>query len=142
MDFSGSHKFAASPQQVWDALTNPAVLKDAIPGAQSVSINGNTIDATVHVNVPMLSGDFNGQIQIVSTTPPSQLVLGIDRSGGRGSIKGQATINLAPDGAGTNLSYDAHFDLGGVFGMANNPIGQGAAKSGLDTFFKNLEGKL
>lgn len=142
MDLNGSQKFNAPPQKVWDTLMNPTVLKECIPGAQEVTINGNQINFTVHVAVPFLSGDFALGATILSQTPPSHAVLGLDRTGSYGGLKGQVTLDLAPDGAGTNLSYNAHIDLSGKIGMADNMIGQQAVKSGLGQFFKNLESKV
>jgi uncharacterized protein len=143
MDLSGSQKFNAPPQQVWNALMNPTVLKETIPGAQDVQVSGNTITMTINVSLPMLGSNiFVLGAEIQQQTPPSHAVLGIDRSGSFGSIKGSVTLDLAPDGAGTNLSYNAHLDLGGRAGMADNPIGQAAAKQGLNSFFKNLEAKV
>src|SRR5215472_9890118 len=84
MDFQGSHKFSAPPQKVWDALNDPAVLKASIPGAENVTKNGNTFDITIHVSIPMLSGDFALPVQIASENPPSQVVLTIDRAGSYG----------------------------------------------------------
>jgi uncharacterized protein len=142
MDFSGSQKFNAPPQQVWNALMNPTVLKECIPGAQDVSISGNQINIIVNVSLPLLSGAFNLGATIEQQTPPTHAVLAVDRSGSYGSLKGNVTIDLAPEGAGTNLTYNAHLDLGGKIGMADNMIGKGAAQSGLNTFFKNLETKV
>jgi len=142
MDFQGSHKFSAPPQKVWDALNDPAVLKASIPGAENVTKNGNTFDITIHVSIPMLSGDFALPVQIASENPPSQVVLTIDRAGSYGTIKAQATIDLAADGGGTNLTYTAHADLSGKIGIADNPIGGQAAKSGLNQFLKNLDSKV
>ncbi len=142
MDFHGSHKFSAPPQKVWDALNDPATLKACIPGAQDVQKNGNTFDITIHVSIPMLSGDFALPVQIASQNPPSQVVLTIDRAGSYGNIQAKATIDLAADGAGTNLTYTAHADLSGKIGMANNMIGEQAAKAGLNQFLKNLDSKV
>ncbi len=143
MDFNGSYKYAAPPQQVWNALMSPEALKAAIPNAESITFQGTSaIEATIHVNAMVFSGSFTGTAQIISATPPSQLVLGIDRSGSYGALKGQATINLAPEGTGTNMTYTAHFDLSGKVSMADNPIGQQAAKTALNSFFKNLESQI
>jgi carbon monoxide dehydrogenase subunit G len=142
MDLSGSQKFNAPPQKVWDTLMNPAVLKECIPGAEDVSVNGNQLNFTVHVSLPLLSGSFSLGATIESQTPPTHAVLGVDRSGSYGSMKGQVTIDLAPDGAGTNLTYNAHLDLSGKIGMADNMLGQQAVKAGLGQFFKNLETKV
>lgn len=143
MDFSGSQTFAsATPQQVYSAITNPAVLKACVPGAEDVTVQGDTANISIRITMLMINDVFVIPAKIISQNPPSQLVIGIDRAGSYGSLKGQATIDLAPAGAGTTLTYTAHFDLGGKIGMADNAIGQQAAKSGLNTFFKNLEAQV
>jgi uncharacterized protein len=142
MDLSGSQKFAAPPQQVWNALMNPAVLKDCIPGATNVTIANNVITIDASVNVPFISGAFQLAANIVEQTPPSHAKLAVDRTGSFGAIKGDVTIDLAADGAGTNLSYSAHLDLSGKVGMADNPLGKPIVNSALGTFFKNLESKV
>jgi len=142
MDLQGSHKFNAAPQQVWNALMDPAILKETIPGAKDVTVTANAIDVVIAISLPVFSGEFSGNLQIVSQTPPQQAVLSVDRSGSYGSIKGQTTIDLAPDGAGTNLTYTAHFDMGGKIGMVPGMILEPAAKSGLSSFFKNLDSKI
>ena len=142
MDFNGSHKYNATPAQVYNTLLNPDALKASIPGAEEVKIENQTVTAAIHVNALGVNATFHGSAQIVSASPPAQIVLGIDRSGSYGTLKGQATINLAADGAGTNLTYTAHFDLSGRIGLADNPIGQQVTKGGLNTFFKNLEGQI
>lgn len=142
MDFHGSHRFNATPEQVWNTLMNPEALKASIPGAEQVSIENNTIQASIHISALGLNASFTGTAQIVEATKPSKVVLSIDRSGSYGGLKGQATIELAPDGTGTNLTYTAHFDLSGRIGLADNPLGQMAAKQGLGQFFKNLEAQI
>ncbi len=142
MDLSGSHTFNAPPQQVWNALMNPTVLKECIPGAQDVSINGNQMNIVVHVSILGMSGDFTLGATIEQQSPPNHAVLAVDRTGSYGSLKGNVTIDLAPDGAGTNLTYNAHLDLSGKIGMADNPLGKGAAQQGLNSFFKNLDSKV
>jgi carbon monoxide dehydrogenase subunit G len=144
MDFQGSHSFAAPPQRVWSALTDPSVLQQCIPGAREVKFvnNNSAIEATIEISLAGLGGVFTGDAQIVHQTPPSQIVLSIDRTGSYGTLKGQATINLAAEGTGTNLTYSAHIDRSGRIGMVPDMIAQPAAKAGLGQFFKNLESKI
>ena len=42
MDFSGRYEIPAPPQEVWDAITNPDILKACIPGCEAVT----KLDAT------------------------------------------------------------------------------------------------
>ena len=70
------------------------------------------------------------------------MVLGVDRTGSYGTIKGQTTVDLAADGAGTNLTYTAKFDMDGKIGMVPNIVMEPALKQGLNSFFNNLDKKM
>lgn len=144
MDINGTHQFAnATPQQVWNALMNPEVLKSCIQGAQQVEVTPNavTVTATLPSAIPMLGGKaITGGANIVEQTPPTHAVLAVDRSGSFGSIKGQMTLDFVAAAAGTTLNYNGHFDTGGMLGMV--PGAGGLAKNALDGFFKNLESKI
>lgn len=143
MDFSGTHEFPnATPQQVWSALTNTAALKASIPGAEDVTAQGDTLTVSIRVNALILNDLFIIPVKMASQTPPSQLVADIDRSGSFGSIKGRATITLAPSGSGTDLAYTAHFDLGGKIGAVPDMMATPVAKGQLEKFFKNLGGQI
>ena len=140
MDLQGTQQFTAPPQQVWNALMNPDVLKASIPNAQEVKIAGSAIEAMLRINLPGFDHTVSLAAQATEQTPPSHLVLALDRSGKLGDIKGTITIDLAPSGAGTTLTYNAHFDLGGMINMI--PGKEMAAKQGLNTFFSNLSQKV
>ena len=135
MDLKGSHTFAsASPQAVWDALHNSATLQAAAPAADSVQWQGDSALA-----IAGGIGPFKGSLvaNVTQQTPPSLLQLGANRGG----VNGVVTLNLAPQGAGTLLTYDANIEAGGGIGLA-----LGAAKplleSQLNTFLNNLDKQL
>ncbi len=139
MDFQGSHTFSASQQQVWNAITNPTVLKESIPGAQSVAVDGNTLHVTIQLDLPLIKGSYSVDIEMLNSNPPNQLTLGVDRSGGFGSIKGQTVVNFAAAGSGTNANYNAHVELGGKIGMTPSMMVEPVVKKMVDTFLSNLD---
>jgi carbon monoxide dehydrogenase subunit G len=132
MDFQGSHKFAAPPQKVWDALLNASALKESIPGAKDVSVSGSTITVTADIPLPGI-GTKSGTLNIVNQNPPSSATL----NGGVGPVKANIVLNLAADGAGTNLDYNIQVD-----GVPGIPGLSGIAKGQIDKFFTNLEAKV
>lgn len=132
MELKGSHTFAsASPQAVWDALHNSATVQAAAPAADSVQWQGaNALAITGGV------GPFKGSLvaNVTQQNPPNSMQL----SASRGGVNGVVNLNLAPQGAGTLLNYDANIEGSGALGMA-----LGAAKplieSQLNTFLNNLD---
>ena len=132
MNLKGSHTFAsASPQAVWDALHNSATLQAAAPAADSVqwqSDNALAIAGGI--------GPFKGSLvaTVTQQNPPNSMQL----TANRGGVNGVVTLNLAPQGAGTLLTYDANIEASGAVGMA-----LGAAKplieGQLNSFLNNLD---
>ena len=59
MKISGSYEFSASPERVWQALTDPKVLAGCIPGCEGLEPQGNDeYQAQLTVGV----GPVRGQI--------------------------------------------------------------------------------
>ena len=42
MDMSGSQRIEAPREKVWEALNNPAVLKECIPGCEAIDMTSPT----------------------------------------------------------------------------------------------------
>jgi uncharacterized protein len=138
MDINGSHRFAAAPQQVWDALHNSAILQGCIPGAQQVTWQG---DSALSITGGISIGPFNRSgtvpMQVSEQQAPGHMKLTISRS----ILTATATVDLAPDGGGTNVTYNAHADLSGALGaveMVAKPFMEGQLRQ----FFSCLSSKI
>ena len=118
MEIKGTHKFAAPPQAVWDALHNGEILKNCIPGAESVSWDGNnTIVYRGSVGAgPINLGTVTVDAQVVEQTAPSRLKIAVNKVSATGTV----AIELAGDGAGTLLTYSATAQLSGPAAIADN----------------------
>lgn len=143
MKLNGSHKFKASSAQVFHAILDPAILKESIPGCNSIEyLDANRIQASVTTPLPGLKGPYAVIISIINKQAPSHLELQVQRSGRGGSVNAVSQINIADEADGALLTYQAQADLEGAIAVANNPIGEGITKNSLSTFFKNLEKNL
>ncbi|GAC1657220.1 MAG: carbon monoxide dehydrogenase subunit G [Ktedonobacteraceae bacterium] len=140
MKLSGTHKFKASSQQVFNAILNPNVLKECIPGCNSVEyLDANSLKANITTPLPGFKGPYGAVIRIAQCQEPSLLVLEVQRKGRGGSIKATSSINIADEADGALLTYNAVADLEGAIAMADNPLGQGVTKKQLGAFFTNLD---
>ena len=140
MKLSGTHKFSATGTQVYNAILNPEVLKNSIPGCQSVEVlDASHLKANITTQLPGLHGPYGIVINIVRAQAPNFLELHAERTGRGGSIKAVSQIQIADEPGGALLSYDANADLEGPVAIANNPLGQGVTKNALGSFFKNLD---
>jgi uncharacterized protein len=141
MKLNGTHKFKANSNRVFNALLDPSVLKQCIPGCESVEqLDATRLQVNISTSLPGLKGPYGVIIDLLQRQDPSLIVLGVKRQGRGGSVDATAHLNLADQADGALLTYDANADLGGTIAVAaNNPIGQGVVKNSLKSVFDNLE---
>jgi carbon monoxide dehydrogenase subunit G len=72
MELTSTRTVNAPPSVVWDALNDPAVLKDSIPGCETFE---RTTDsewrAVVAAKVGPVSARFTGKITLADINPPT-----------------------------------------------------------------------
>jgi carbon monoxide dehydrogenase subunit G len=143
MEITGSQKVKAPRQQVFNALLNPEVLKNSIPGCDSAEFvdfpTGRQLKLTVSPNLPGLSGPYTIFLQTGEVIPPSRVVLIAEPSSTLGSVKATCTTDLSEEADGTLLSYNAHASMEGKIAATPEFVLKGAVKLALDQFFKNFE---
>ena len=141
MKLNGSHKFKASSNQVFQAILNPNVLKECIPGCHSVEyLDAESITANITTPLPGLKGPYAATIRIAQRQEPSTLVLEVQRQGRGGSINATSHINISDEvDGGALLTYNAMAQLEGPVAISNNPLGEGITKNALGAVFKNLD---
>src|SRR5665213_551966 len=107
MDMTGEYIVAAPRQKVWEALNDPEILKQCIPGCEEVQkISPTEFTAKVHAKVGPVSARFAGKVQLVDLEPPNGNRIRGQGSGGlAGFAKSGATVKLASARGGTRLSY-------------------------------------
>ncbi|MCP3472854.1 carbon monoxide dehydrogenase subunit G [Bradyrhizobium sp. CCGUVB1N3] len=116
MQMTDSQRVPASRDKVWAALNDPDVLKQCIPGCQSLEVTGpNEMTATVVFRVGPVKATFGGRVTLSDLQPPSSYRISGEGSGGvAGFAKGGAVVRLESDGAdSTLLHYDVDAQIGG-----------------------------
>ncbi len=143
MDITGSQKVKAPRPQVFSALLNPTILKESIPGCESVEIvdiaGNQQVKLTIGTGIPGFKGPYFVFLQTGEVVPPSRVVLIAEPSSSIGTIKATCNVDLADEAGDTNLSYNAHAEMDGKVSAIPDIILKGAVKGGLEQFFKNFE---
>ncbi|HET9918793.1 MAG TPA: carbon monoxide dehydrogenase subunit G [Ktedonobacteraceae bacterium] len=143
MDVKGSQKVKAPRQQVFQALLNPEVLKNSIPGCESAEFvdfpTGRQLKMTISPNIPGLKGPFTVFLQTGEVIPPSRVVIIAEPTSSVGSIKSTCGIDLVEEAEGTTLNYNAHAEMEGKIAATPELVVKGTVKVALDQFFKNFE---
>jgi carbon monoxide dehydrogenase subunit G len=136
MQMTGEQRIAAPRQKVWEALNDPAVLAQCIPGCQSLERDGDDrFLAVAEVKIGPIGARFKGNVQLSDIDGPNgYTITGTGNGGIAGSAKGGAKVRLADvDGGGTLVSYDVDAEVGGRMAQLGGPI--------IDATAKNLAGK-
>ena len=141
MEMQGEAQIPAPKQVVWDALNNPTVLRESIPGCEELNRNGDdSFTAKVKAKVGPVSARFSGKVHLSDIDPPNGYRIHGEGSGGAaGFAKGGATVSLEDDGAGgTVLKYSVDASVGGKLAQIGSRLIDGAARKLADEFFEKF----
>jgi carbon monoxide dehydrogenase subunit G len=138
MELTNTRIVPAPPSAVWAALNDPAVLKECLPGCESLERAGdNAFQAVMATRVGPVSARFTGRVTMSDIDPPNAYTLHFEGQGGAaGFARGEARITLAPEGERqTSLHYAAKAQVGGKLAQIGSRLVDGAAAKMTDDFF-------
>ncbi|MFY9211283.1 MAG: carbon monoxide dehydrogenase subunit G [Aestuariivita sp.] len=142
MKMQDQREIKAARDVVFAAILDPEVLKDCIPGADSVE--GNVEDgyeAVVTQKVGPVKATFKGHVQMSEIVQNEKITItGEGKGGAAGFAKGGAVVTLEELGPElTMLSYDVEAKVGGKLAQLGSRIIDGFSKKMADQFFANLQ---
>jgi uncharacterized protein len=138
MQMNDSQRIPASKEKVWAALNDPAVLKQCIPGCQSLEMSSPTeMTATVVFKVGPVKATFGGKVMLSDLDPPNSYRITGEGSGGiAGFAKGGATVTLTAESADvTILQYDVDAQIGGKLAQLGGRLIDSTARKLAAEFF-------
>jgi uncharacterized protein len=143
MHLEGSHVILARPQEVWDALQDPAVLVATIPGCLELRQEGpDTYRAQVRMGIASLMGIYDGRVVLRDQDPPRSYVLHATGQGAQGTVDATVRIRLSRAADGTRVDYDADTVVGGAVAGVGQRVIAGVAKRNASQFFTAVEAQL
>lgn len=143
MKVSGSAVLHAPRVKVWEALNDPSVLVQTIPGCQRLeTIADGTYRMTLYAGVASVKGVYQGQVSLEDQRPPDSFVLKAAGAGAPGTISADVLVRLVDDGATTQLTYEADAVVGGMIGGVGQRMLNGVAKKTATEFFCSVDDHL
>jgi len=144
VDMTGSRQLAATQEQAWNALNDPAVLKRCIPGCEKFEPTGDNAYAVGSaIKIGPVAARFSGKVTLSDIQPPSGYTLAFEAQGGvAGFGKGESHVKLLPNEGGCEIHYQVHSTVGGKIAQLGQRLIDGAAKSMADDFFRRLDAEL
>jgi len=141
MQMNDSQRIPAPKAKVWAALNNPDILKQCIPGCQSLEMSTpNEMTATVVLKVGPVKATFGGKVTLSDLDPPNSYRISGEGSGGiAGFAKGGASVKLGEESADvTILSYEVDAQIGGKLAQLGGRLIDSTAKKLANEFFASF----
>ncbi len=137
MQMAGDVRIAADRQHVWTALNDPDVLRQCIPGCETVTREGdNVLLAKVTAKIGPIKAGFSGKVTLSDFDPPNAYVISGEGSGGAaGFAKGSAAVKLTTLGDVTQLHYEVEAVVGGKLAQIGARLIDATARKMAEEFF-------
>ena len=139
MKLSGSYKINLEKKKVWEALNNPEILKQAIPGCEEFTKNSDTeFTAKATNKIGPFNASFTGDIELEDLDPPNSYKISGSGNSPVGFASGEATVKLENYENGTKLIYEVEANVGGKIAQVGSRLIDMTAKKMADIFFGNF----
>jgi len=140
MDMTGSQHIEASRDKVYAALNDVDVLRQCIPGCESIEkVSDTEMKAKVTLRIGPVKASFTGKVTLSDLDPPNGYTISGEGSGGMaGFAKGGATVSLVANGDATDLNYVVKAEIGGKIAQLGARLIDGTAKKLAGDFFEKF----
>lgn len=137
---SGEFRIPAPIGKVWAALNDPEILRQSVPGCQSITrLSDTEMEGVVTATVGPVKATFKGSVVLSEVNPPFSYTLsGQGKGGVAGFAKGVAKVTLRESGGATVLSYSVDASVGGKLAQIGQRLIDGTAKKLSEEFFGNF----
>ncbi len=141
MQLTDQRDIKADPAIVWAAILNPEVLKECVPGCESMSGSAESgFEAVVVQKVGPVKARFTGVVQLSDIVEGRSLrISGEGKGGPAGFAKGGANVTLTPSRAARGLAMRSRrASAASSRSLARRSI-DGFAKKMADDFFERFQ---
>lgn len=137
MNIQGEYKIGVSSQQVFDAITDPEILKQCIPGCEELEqISDTEYKAVIKATIGPVKARFKTKMELKNLNPPASFTLAGEGKGGvAGFGRGSADITLEESDGATHLRYEANLKVGGKLAQVGSRLVLGVTRKIADEFF-------
>ena len=136
MKLSGSYQIKLEKQKVWEALNNPEILKQAIPGCEEFIKKSDTeFTATAKNKIGPFNASFTGDIELKDIDAPNSYKITGSGNSPVGFASGEANVKLEEKEGTTELIYSVEANVGGKIAQVGSRLIDMTAKKMADVFF-------
>ena len=144
MEIAGERMLPVDRGRAWIALTDPALLRAAIPGCESIE---RTSEEEYRIVMAAALGPvkarFHGRLALEDVVAAERYTMRFEGEGAAaGFARGAANVRLIDADAGTRLEYDAQALVGGRIAQVGSRLVNPAARKFVEEFFDSFCGLL
>src|SRR6476661_5654982 len=140
MKISGQAQLSSTPDQVYDAFHDPAVLARTLPGCEKLTeVAPHSYAMTITAGVAAIKGTYEGTVALENPQRPHSFTMKAAGAGGPGTVSADVRVTLAATNGGTDLTYEADAVVGGVIGGVGQRMLGGVTKKMAGQFFKAVD---
>tara|TARA_B100000700_G_scaffold327958_1_gene444170 strand:- start:233 stop:814 length:582 start_codon:yes stop_codon:yes gene_type:complete len=136
MKLSGSYKLNVKKEIVWQALNDPDILKQCIPGCESfVKESSTTFSVTATNQIGPMNATFSGTVNLSNIKENQSYTINGEGQSSVGFANGSANVELIEENSATLLKYEVSANVGGKIAQLGSRLIDGVAKKMADYFF-------
>ena len=138
MKLSGFYKLNVKKELVWEALNDPKILKQCIPGCNSFEKekeNENSFNASATNQIGPMNATFTGTVKLLNIQKNQSYTLSGEGHSSVGFANGRANVILDENNGVTTLNYEVNITVGGKIAQLGSRLIDGVAKKMSDYFF-------
>ena len=136
MKLVGSYKLNVKKEIVWQALNDPNILKQCVPGCESFEKKSDTIFIVTATNqIGPMNATFSGTVTLSNIQENQSYTIKGEGQSSVGFANGSANVKLAEKNESTTLTYEVNVNVGGKIAQLGSRLIDGVAKKMSDYFF-------
>jgi uncharacterized protein len=141
MHIAGERVLPVDRERAWSALTDPVLLRAAIPGCESLERMGDEqYRVVMAAALGPVKARFHGRLALEDVVVAERYRLRFEGEGATaGFARGAAQVSLTGDGEATRLAYTAEALIGGRLAQVGSRLIDPAARKFIDQFFTAFE---
>ena len=136
MKLVGSYKLNVKKEIVWQALNDPNILKQCVPGCESFEKKSDTIFIVTATNqIGPMNATFSGTVTLSNIQENQSYTIKGEGQSSVGFANGSANVKLTENNESTTLIYEVNVNVGGKIAQLGSRLIDGVAKKMSDYFF-------
>ncbi len=147
MELAGEYTFNAPREAVWEAIMDPEVLANILPGCERLEkVSETEYKGVLNVRIGPVQGKFDGTVLLSDMNEPESFHIDIDGKGAAGFINGGGDARLDLIDESTVLTYSGEAQVGGRIASVGQRLVDTSARSivrqALESLDRNIQARL